>query len=62
MNWHLQSIETTIEALRTQPETGLSQDEVDLRLTQYGRNELVDKGRAHPAQDSLGTDSPRPWC
>ena len=41
MNWHLQSIATTLEALQSQPETGLSQTEADARLTQYGRNELV---------------------
>lgn len=48
MNWHLQSIETSIEALQTQPETGLSPDEVNARLTQYGRNELIEKGGRTP--------------
>ena len=48
MKWYLQSIETSIEALQTQPETGLSQNEVNARLTQYGRNELVEKGGRTP--------------
>jgi P-type Ca2+ transporter type 2C len=48
MNWHLQSIETAIGALRTQPDTGLSQIEVNARLTQYGRNELVDRSGRTP--------------
>lgn len=48
MNWHLQSIETSIEALQTQPETGLSQNEASARLTQYGHNELVEKGGRTP--------------
>lgn len=48
MNWHLQSIEKSIEALQTGPETGLTQTEVDSRLKQYGRNELVEKGGRTP--------------
>jgi Ca2+-transporting ATPase len=48
MNWHLQNIESTLAALQTQPETGLSQKEADLRLTKYGRNELVEKGGRTP--------------
>jgi P-type Ca2+ transporter type 2C len=48
MKWHLQSIETSIEALQTQPETGLSQEEASTRLTQYGRNELVEQGGRTP--------------
>ena len=48
MNWHLQSIESSIETLRTQPETGLSQEEVQARLAQYGPNELVEKGGRTP--------------
>ncbi len=48
MNWHLQTIESAIETLQTQPETGLSQDDVSARLTQYGRNELVEKGGRTP--------------
>ncbi|MBK9926071.1 MAG: cation-translocating P-type ATPase [Anaerolineales bacterium] len=48
MNWHLQNIESTLATLQTQPETGLSQKEADLRLTKYGRNELVEKGGRTP--------------
>src|SRR5829696_2407539 len=48
MNWHLQSIEASIEALQTQPETGLSQNEASTRLTQYGHNELVEKSGRTP--------------
>ena len=48
MNWHLQSIETSIEALQTQPETGLSQNEASTRLRRYGRNELVEKSGQTP--------------
>ena len=48
MNWHLQSIERSLEALQTGPETGLSQTEADSRLKQYGRNELVEKGGRTP--------------
>lgn len=48
MNWHLQTVEKSIEALQTSPKTGLSQLEADLRLKQYGRNELVEKGGRTP--------------
>jgi P-type Ca2+ transporter type 2C len=43
MNWHLQTIETCLEALQTRMNTGLSQSEVEARLVQYGPNELVEK-------------------
>ena len=48
MKWHLQTIETSIEALQSQPETGLSQPDVADRLERYGRNELVEKGGRTP--------------
>ncbi|MCK6539018.1 MAG: cation-translocating P-type ATPase [Anaerolineales bacterium] len=48
MNWHLQTIENSLEALRTSPDTGLSQTEAEARLQQYGRNELVEKGGRTP--------------
>ena len=48
MNWHLQSIQSSIETLQTQPETGLSQQAAGSRLAQYGRNELVEKGGRTP--------------
>ena len=48
MNWHLQTVEKTLEALQTGPESGLTQTEADSRLKQYGRNELVEKGGRTP--------------
>ena len=48
MNWHLQSVEKSLEALQTGPDTGLTQTEADSRLKQYGRNELVEKGGRTP--------------
>jgi len=48
MNWHLQSVDKSLEALQTGPETGLAQSEADSRLKQYGRNELIEKGGRTP--------------
>ena len=48
MNWHLQTINISLETLQTKPETGLSQKEASARLAQYGRNELVEKGGRTP--------------
>lgn len=48
MNWHLQTIENSLEALQTSLGTGLSQTEAEARLKQYGRNELVEKGGRTP--------------
>ena len=48
MNWHLQIVEKSLEALQTGPDTGLAQTEADSRLKQYGRNELVEKGGRTP--------------
>ncbi len=48
MNWHLQTVEKSLEALNTGTETGLAQTEADSRLKQYGRNELVEKGGRTP--------------
>jgi P-type Ca2+ transporter type 2C len=48
MNWHLQTIETCLEALQTRTNTGLSQSEVEARLVQYGPNELVEKAGRTP--------------
>ena len=48
MNWHSQTIETSLEALQTRMDTGLSQSEVDARLAHYGPNELVEKGGRTP--------------
>ncbi|HSL44804.1 MAG TPA: cation-translocating P-type ATPase [Anaerolineales bacterium] len=48
MNWHLQTIETSLETLQARPDTGLSQDEVRARLAQHGPNELIEKGGRTP--------------
>jgi Ca2+-transporting ATPase len=48
MNWHLQPIDTSLEAFQSDLKTGLSQTEADSRLTKYGRNELVEKSGRTP--------------
>ena len=48
MNWYLQTIAVSLEALQTKQELGLSQKEAELRLKQYGFNELVEKGGRAP--------------
>src|SRR5262247_3644989 len=48
MNWHFQSIESSLETLQTRTDTGLSQTEVESRLTKYGPNELVEKSGRTP--------------
>jgi len=44
MNWHLLTVDKSLEALQTGHDTGLTQTESESRLEQYGRNELVEKG------------------
>ncbi len=39
-NWHLLSVEETLEKLNTKP-TGLTDEEADARTLQYGENELI---------------------
>src|SRR5512138_399915 len=48
MNWHLLSIETALEELQSRTDTGLSQSDVENRLTAYGPNELVEKSGRTP--------------
>ena len=48
MNWHLQSIDSSLEALQANLKTGLSQTESESRLTKYGRNELIEKSGRTP--------------
>ncbi len=48
MNWHLQSIDSSLEALQSKLKTGLSQPEAESRLTKYGRNELIEKSGRTP--------------
>lgn len=41
--WHAKSIEETLQALNVNPETGLSAQEAEARLAQYGENALKGK-------------------
>lgn len=47
MTWHTQTPEQILASLKSQAD-GLSTEESTLRLTQYGPNELVDKGIKSP--------------
>jgi len=47
-NWHLASIEQSLNELAAHQERGLTQAEAETRLAQYGRNELVEKGGRTP--------------
>lgn len=49
-NWHQLSNEETAKQLNTSLETGLSQDEAQKRLEQYGLNELVERGGRKPLE------------
>jgi P-type Ca2+ transporter type 2C len=46
--WHMQPEETVISELGTSPETGLSEVEAQKRLSQFGPNELIERGGKHP--------------
>ncbi|MCB0060672.1 MAG: cation-translocating P-type ATPase [Caldilineaceae bacterium] len=48
--WYLQPIESVLEALKSDKEAGLGKAEAEERLTQYGPNELVEKGMKSPWQ------------
>ncbi|MBI5943162.1 MAG: cation-translocating P-type ATPase [Chloroflexi bacterium] len=48
MNWHLTPNETALEELKTNQKHGLTQDGVESRLAQYGRNELIEKSGRTP--------------
>jgi Ca2+-transporting ATPase len=48
MIWHLQSIEASLEELKSRQDSGLSQSEARARLETYGPNELVEKGGRTP--------------
>jgi P-type Ca2+ transporter type 2C len=46
--WHTLTEETVIGELGTGPETGLSESEAQQRLSQFGPNELIERGGKHP--------------
>jgi len=52
--WHSHSVVEVAEALKTNLETGLSSAEAELRLKQYGTNELAEKPRPSFWQLLLG--------
>ena len=46
--WHRLSVAAALQALTVDPDQGLSPDEARRRLTQFGPNELEEKGGKHP--------------
>lgn len=46
--WHTQAIDALEKELNTKSKTGLTQAEVHGRLSQYGPNELEERGGTHP--------------
>ena len=44
-NWHCLTVEQTVELLNTDRRNGLSPEEVQQRLAQYGPNELIEQPR-----------------
>ncbi|MEC4892619.1 MAG: cation-translocating P-type ATPase [Oscillatoria sp. PMC 1051.18] len=42
--WHSQSVESTLQQLESNPQTGLTSAEVERRLQRYGANELQETG------------------
>jgi len=44
VNWYLIDAETALRELQTDRQRGLSSEEARLRLSRYGRNELVERG------------------
>ena len=50
MNWHLESVESVVDKLKTHRDEGLSTSEAQSRLAQHGRNELIEKGGRTPWQ------------
>ena len=45
--WHNLSVSEVVESLNSGIQ-GLTRDEAERRLTQFGPNELVEKGKTHP--------------
>jgi Ca2+-transporting ATPase len=50
MNWHRIETSVVLEELNTDKERGLTSTEVNLRISKYGPNELVEKGGRTPLQ------------
>ncbi|VAW42918.1 Cation-transporting ATPase, E1-E2 family [hydrothermal vent metagenome] len=48
MSWYQQDINSTVNKLKTDVENGLTASEAQSRLTQYGLNELIEKGTRSP--------------
>lgn len=46
--WHTRSVEDSLSDLAANPETGLSEEAVNERLTRYGKNILEERGRKSP--------------
>ncbi len=46
--WHRLSVAAALQQLTVDPDQGLAPDEVQRRLTQFGPNELIEKGGKHP--------------
>jgi Ca2+-transporting ATPase len=46
--WHILSVEETLSTLDVSSEQGLPQNEAQMRLEEYGPNELVEKGAKSP--------------
>ncbi len=50
MNWHLTDIQESLSNLNTNQQNGLSDSEASSRITQYGLNELIERGGRKPLQ------------
>ncbi|MBK8824961.1 MAG: HAD-IC family P-type ATPase [Anaerolineales bacterium] len=50
MNWHLTDIQESLSNLNTNQQNGLSDSEASARITQYGLNELIERGGRKPLQ------------
>ena len=50
MNWHLIEIQESISNLNSDGRNGLTKAEATARLTQYGANELIERGGRSPLQ------------
>lgn len=48
MNWHVETVDATLQELETTPGSGLTDEAVAARLARYGPNELVETGGKPP--------------
>jgi magnesium-transporting ATPase (P-type) len=46
--WHRTTREDVLSFLKTDPERGLPRAEIQRRLTEYGSNELIERGLKSP--------------